>query len=94
MGVIAAFPLVGEPAIGPDLRRAQGQLAGPEDDAEWFVVEYERQTGHRYSSALQDVMLQGQGSCHWGLLQRGVVERVTGGSGVGGYSDTFARVSA
>ena len=46
VGVIAVLALVGEPAIGPDLRRAQGQLAGPEDDAEGFVVEYEGQTGH------------------------------------------------
>src|SRR6266487_866327 len=46
VGVIAVLSLISEPAIGPDLRGAQGQLAGPQDDAEGFVVEYEGQTGH------------------------------------------------
>ena len=46
VGMIAVFALISEPAIGPDLRRAQGQLASPENDAEGFVVEYKRQAGH------------------------------------------------
>lgn len=40
--VIAVFPLVEEPAIRPDLGGAEDLRAGPQNDADRFVVEYER----------------------------------------------------
>jgi len=38
--VVAVFPLVREPAIGPDLGGAQNLLARAQNDAHRFVVEY------------------------------------------------------
>jgi hypothetical protein len=46
MRVIAIFPFIQEPAIGPNLGGPQNQLTGPQDDAHRFVVEYEREACH------------------------------------------------
>jgi hypothetical protein len=44
--VISRLGVVGAPAVRPDTGRARQTLSGAEDDADWFVVEYERKTGH------------------------------------------------
>jgi hypothetical protein len=44
--VISRFGVVGAPAVRPDTGRARQTLSRAEDDADWFVVEYERKTGH------------------------------------------------
>ena len=46
MRVVARFPLVREPAISPDLRRAQRLLPSAQDDADRLVVENQREAGH------------------------------------------------
>jgi len=46
MGVIAIFPLIRKPTVGPNLGGAQDQLPGPQNDAHRFVVEDERESGH------------------------------------------------
>jgi hypothetical protein len=40
MCVIAIFPFIQEPAIGPNLGGPQNLLAGPQDNAHRFIVEY------------------------------------------------------
>src|SRR5437867_10174960 len=99
VGVIAVLALVGEPAIGPDLRRAQGQLAGPEDDAEGFVVEYEGQTSHGRLSVSGCQYSKASPLPWWGpwttlLPTTDYRQPGRGGGGRSSYSDTFARVSA
>lgn len=44
--VVARIRIVSAPAVGPDPGRANSPLAGAQNDAEWFVVENERQTRH------------------------------------------------
>jgi hypothetical protein len=46
MDVISGVGVVIAPAIRPDPRRPQLALAGSQDDAERFVVEYQGQTRH------------------------------------------------
>jgi hypothetical protein len=46
MDVIARIGVIIAPAIGPYPGRPQFALAGSEDDAERFVVEYQGQTRH------------------------------------------------
>jgi len=46
MRMIAVFPLVGKPTVGPNLGGAQDQLPGPQNDAHRFIVEDERESGH------------------------------------------------
>ncbi|MGE5834710.1 MAG: hypothetical protein ACM4AI_09545 [Acidobacteriota bacterium] len=46
MGVIAVLTLVGKPAIRPNLGGLQNLLAGPQDNAHRFIVEYEREACH------------------------------------------------
>lgn len=44
--VISGLGVVGAPAVRPDAGRARQTLSRAEDDADWFVVEHERKTGH------------------------------------------------
>ena len=99
VGMIAVFALISEPAIGPDLRRTQGQLAGPQDDAEGFVVEYEGQAGHDGFSVVGYRFAKASPLPWWGpwttlLPTTDYRQPGRGGGGRSSYSDTFARVSA
>ena len=87
MRVIAVLPFVREPAIGPDLGRAQHLLAGAQDDADRFVVEDEREAGH--------ATLPVQGTCQRCLrttYRRTTCYGLRGGRS--GQSDTFSAVSS
>lgn len=49
MNVITRFRLIGAPAKRPDACRPREALPRTEDDADRFVVENERKTGHALS---------------------------------------------
>jgi hypothetical protein len=44
--VVAGLGIIGAPAVRPDARRPRETLSRAQDDADWFVVEDERKTGH------------------------------------------------
>ena len=44
--VISRLGVVGAPAVRPNAGRARQTLSRSENDADGFVVEYERKTGH------------------------------------------------
>jgi len=44
--VISRLGVVGAPAVRPNTGRARQTLSGAENDADWFIVEDERKTGH------------------------------------------------
>jgi len=46
MRVVAIFPLIEEPAVGPDLGRSENLLPGAQDDPHRLVVEYHWKAGH------------------------------------------------
>jgi hypothetical protein len=46
VGMIAVFPFIEEPAIGPNLGGSQDLLPSPQDDAHRLVVEYHREACH------------------------------------------------
>jgi hypothetical protein len=46
MHVVSRLGVIGAPAVCPDARRPRETLSRTQDDADWFVVEDERKTGH------------------------------------------------
>ncbi len=82
MRVIAIFSFIEEPAVSPDLGRAQDLLTGPQDNPHRLVVEDQRKRCH--------ACIRRQNSCRHVLMLRAVVPTGYGfRKNEEGQSDTF-----